>query len=222
MSPARSRSPSIWDRPTSTPRIATASSGGPTQIRFLVDGTLVHTANATISANLRPVASDFNTGGGSLAVDWLRMSPYPASGTFLSRIHDAGAAADWGSLDYTATTPAGTAVGLEVRTGDTATPDGSWSAFTAVADGADIAGTSRYLQYRAALSSSDPAVSPTLADVTITYTSAPPPTSPRTLSGTRHRRPAATAHRGASSTSSTGALARTSANTTRRRRGATA
>ena len=105
------------------------------------------------------------------------MSPYPAIGTFLSRIHDAGAAADWGSLDYTATTPAGTAVGLEVRTGDTATPDGSWSAFTAVADGADIAGASRYIQYLAALSTSDPAVSPTLADVTITYTSAPPPTT---------------------------------------------
>ena len=49
------------------------------QIRFLVDGTLVHTANVTISANLRPIASDFNSGGGALTVDWMPASP-PAAG----------------------------------------------------------------------------------------------------------------------------------------------
>ena len=48
------------------------------QIRFLVDGTLVHTANVTIGANLRPIASDYNTGGGALVVDWMRMTPYAA------------------------------------------------------------------------------------------------------------------------------------------------
>ncbi len=153
-----------------------------TQVVFSIDGAVVHTQNTAITDDMRPVISDFNVGGPSVAVDWMRMTPYPASGTFLSRIHDAGAAADWGSLDYTATTPTGTGVGLEVRTGDTATPDGSWSAFTVVAEGADIAGTSRYLQYRAALSSSDPAVTPTLSSVSVAY-SASGDTDPPVITG---------------------------------------
>ena len=41
---------------------------------------------------MRPLASDLNAGGPDLAVDWLRMSPYPGSGTFDSRVFDAGQA----------------------------------------------------------------------------------------------------------------------------------
>ena len=58
---------------------------------------------------MRPIASDFNAGGGELRVDWMRMSPYPASGTFLSRVFDAGQAADWGALSWHANAPPDTA-----------------------------------------------------------------------------------------------------------------
>ena len=66
--------------------------------------------------------------------------------------------------------PAGTGVALSARTGNTATPDATWSAFSPIASsGGDIPGSSRYLQYRVQLTTSEPAVTPTLSDVSIAY-----------------------------------------------------
>ena len=103
-----------------------------TSARFLIDGTQValHTG-AHVRRGLcgRPPATPMRSG--SLAIDWMRMSPYPASGTFTSRVLDAGVAAvDWRAFDVTVIAPAGTGVTFEVQTGDTAKPDGSWSGFT--------------------------------------------------------------------------------------------
>ena len=107
------------------------------QVRYFVDGNLVATHSGTFSTALRVAASDFSAGGPELSVDWARMSPYPASGTFDSRILDAGQQADWDALSWTADTPAGTGIALSVRTGNTPTPDGSWSASTRSAPRAD-------------------------------------------------------------------------------------
>ena len=147
--------------------------------RYLIDGTqvAVHTGVA-FSANLRPAASDSANGSGSLAIDWMRMSPYPAGGTFTSRVLDAGGAVDWRALDGTATTPAGTGIVFEVQTGDTPTPDGTWSGFAPVANGADIPGTSRYIQYRATLTTGDTGVTPTLEQVALGYVAPVDETSP--------------------------------------------
>ena len=140
------------------------------QVQYYIDGNLVHTASATFGPNLNVAASDFNSGGPGLSVDWLHLSPYPAAGTFLSRVFDAGQAADWGALSWNANAPPGT-LQISVRTGDTPTPDGSWSAFTPInTSGGDIPGNSRYVQYRAQLGSSDPNQTPTLSDVSIAYT----------------------------------------------------
>ena len=107
-------------------------------------------------------ASDFNSGGPELSVDWLHLSPYPSSGTFTSRVFDAGQAADWGAISWHANAPPGTSVAISVRTGNTPTPDGSWSAFTPVtASGDDVPGNSRYVQYKADL---DPDPNLTSAD----------------------------------------------------------
>ena len=128
-----------------------------TEVRYYVDGALVATHAANFGATqMRPIASDLTPGGQEVTVDWMRMSPYPTSGTFDSRVFDAGAgqSADWGALNWSSTTPSGTGVAMSVRTGDTPTPDGSWSAFTPIASsGGDIPGTSRYVQYRAQLTS---------------------------------------------------------------------
>ena len=40
----------------------------PTEVRYFVDGALVATHAIAITAQLRPVASDFNAGGGSVQV----------------------------------------------------------------------------------------------------------------------------------------------------------
>ena len=104
---------------------------------FSIDGTIVHTQSVAIGGTMRPLASDYTVGGAAVTVDWLRMSPYPATGTFTSRVHDAGSVVDWRTFDASATTPAGTGVTYEVRTGNTAiADDGTWSTFTSIADGA--------------------------------------------------------------------------------------
>jgi Bacterial Ig-like domain/Purple acid Phosphatase, N-terminal domain/RTX calcium-binding nonapeptide repeat (4 copies) len=141
------------------------------EVRFYVDGTLVATHSGTFGTTLRATASEFNAGGAELSVDWLHLSPYPSAGTFDSRVLDAGQPVDWGPLGWTADTPSGTGVAISVRTGNTPTPDGSWTGFTPISSsGADVAGNSRYVQYRAQLSTSDAGKTPSLSEVTIGYT----------------------------------------------------
>ena len=64
-------------------------------------------------------------------------------------VYDAGQGMTWQSLSWTtASLPSGATMVLEVSTGDTSTPDRTWSAWTAVANGGDILVPGRYLQYR--------------------------------------------------------------------------
>ena len=140
----------------------------------------MQTESVTFGSNLNVATSDFNSGGPDLSLDWLRVSPYPASGTFDSRIFDAGAGqiADWGALSWNSATPSGTGIAISVRTGDTPTPDGTWSAFAPIASsGGDIPGSSRYVQYRAELSTTDPNLTPRLNDVTVNGAGDIPPTA---------------------------------------------
>ena len=148
---------------------------GASDVKYYVDGNLVATHSVSFGATqLRPLASEFNTGGGSLSVDWLRMTPYANSGTFDSRVIDAGEAVEWDGLSWSADTPAGTSVALSVRTGDTPTPDGTWSAWTPVAaSGDDIPGSSRYAQYRAEFATSDTEKTADLRDVTVAWSPLP-------------------------------------------------
>jgi hypothetical protein len=140
---------------------------------YSVDGTVVATHTVAISTAMRPIVSDFNTGGGNLQVDWLRMGPFAASGSFTSRVFDGGASVTWETASWTATTPTGTGVAILVRSGNTPTPDGTWTNFVSLASsGAAIGVTARYLQYRADLTTNSPAnpdLMPTLNDVSITF-----------------------------------------------------
>ena len=77
------------------------------EVRFYVDGGLVATHAASFGPAMNVAASDFNSGGPEVAVDWLRMSPYPASADFDSRVLDAGEQVSWQALSWIAETPAG-------------------------------------------------------------------------------------------------------------------
>jgi hypothetical protein len=135
------------------------------QVAFLVDGAVASTQTLTLPNALRVLASDFNTGGGALTVDSLRLSSYPPSGTFTSQVVDGGAGLTaWQSL-----TADGSLAGVtfETRSGDAPAPDASWSAFQAVgATGAIQSPARRYLQYRATLAS-DGTTTPSVDRVTI-------------------------------------------------------
>jgi uncharacterized protein DUF4082/IPT/TIG domain-containing protein len=139
-------------------------------VDFFIDGTSVTSHAVTIATDMRPLASDFNLGEGTLSVDWLRLSPYASSGTFLSRIFDAGAITQWGAASWTAALPTSTSIIMSVRTGDTPTPDSSWTDFAMIPSSGDPVGAqSRYIQYRAELATADADVTPALRDVRIEY-----------------------------------------------------
>ena len=142
---------------------------------FSIDGNVVNTQAVAITSTMRPGVSDFTPGDGiAVSVDWLVMTPYSSPCKFQSAVFDAGAPANWSTLSWTAIIPASTALNLSYRTGNTATPDGSWTAFTPVASsGGALAGTSRYFQYESDLSSSDLSQTPVLEDITIAYVAGP-------------------------------------------------
>jgi hypothetical protein len=139
-----------------------------TEIRYFVDGALVRTATGAVvpAADLRPVASDFTLGGATVSVDWLQLYTY-GTGSFESRVLDSGKAA----TDWTTLTAAGTGdVTFETRSGETAAPDVTWSDWAAVSGGDIASPSSRYIQYRATLSSgAGGTTTPTIDSVSIAY-----------------------------------------------------
>ena len=140
-------------------------------VSYAIDGTVLLTHPIAIAASMRPMVSDYVVGGAAVTVDWLQLTPFAAAGTFTSRVLDAGGPATWGTASWTATLPAGTSVVVSVRTGNTAVPDGSWSAWTPLAGSGTVVGTqSRYLQYRAALATSAVTQSPTVHEIAFSVT----------------------------------------------------
>lgn len=76
-------------------------------------------------------------------------------GTYTSDVRDARTVARWGSVAWRATVPAGAVVEVATRSGNTATPDEGWSAWSAAstnAEGTPITSPpARYLQWRVTL-----------------------------------------------------------------------
>ncbi|WP_375437790.1 DUF4082 domain-containing protein, partial [uncultured Hymenobacter sp.] len=135
-------------------------------IEFYVDGTLVHTSAVALTTPMRVGASDFAADGVTLSLDWVRLSPFAGAGSFTSRVYDGGSAKTWNEVTWAADLPAGTSLQLLQRQGNTATPDGSWTSFAAIsASGATVGGTSRYIQYRADLTTTLTSATPTLQSV---------------------------------------------------------
>ena len=140
-------------------------------VEYFVDGVSVASHTTPATGELGVAGSDFNVGGGATTWNWARLSPYATGGTFTSRVHDSGkAATDWTTLEAQTATPAATGLTIETRSGDTATPDGSWSAWQALGAGGDIASpNARYLQYHAALTTTDDKTTPAVERVTVGY-----------------------------------------------------
>jgi hypothetical protein len=94
-----------------------------------------------------------------------------ARGTYESEARDAQMVATWGVLSWRATTPAGSRIELFTRSGNTETPDETWSAWSsALTNSAGSAITSpkaRYLQWRAVLTGKSDG--PVLTSVTAAY-----------------------------------------------------
>ena len=145
------------------------------QVVFWVDGIVQATHLVALTAFMRPIASDIASNGTSLSVDWVRVTPYSSAGDFSSRIFNAGAPSTWSTLSWTSQ---GSGLTMSVHTGNTPTPDGSWTPFQPIALGGSIGTTSQYLQYRASLTTTDVSITPALQDVTIGFTAGLPNSAP--------------------------------------------
>jgi len=150
---------SMYSRNTTTGALSTktdyTTGTSPSAITISPDGASVYVAN--YSSN---TVSMFT-----------RNTVYTNPGTFTSAVINIGASASFTTLAYTSTQN-GQTLTMDARAGNTATPDGTWTAWqTGIANGGSISGLAgnQYIQYRANLSTTDTAVTPTLDSVTINY-----------------------------------------------------
>jgi hypothetical protein len=100
------------------------------------------------------------------------LSPAPAHrGTYESDVRDAGTVASWGVIRWRASAAPGE-VNVSTRTGNTATPDETWSAwskaYTTAGGEPIVSPNARYLQWRAVLTANG-AQPPVLTSVTTAY-----------------------------------------------------
>ncbi|MBI4761641.1 MAG: choice-of-anchor Q domain-containing protein [Chloroflexota bacterium] len=127
-------------------------------------------------AHIDNAAVDFTAGTvGSCVVDNLigdgavRLNiPSSTTCTFESRVFDVGTPMDWVSLSWSGATPAGTTVAFAARTGNSPIPDNTWTNWQAVNGNFTNPG-SRYLQYRAMLSTTNNQATPAIENIALTY-----------------------------------------------------
>jgi hypothetical protein len=106
-------------------------------------------------------------------------APYATSGNLISSLKDSNPGVGstmWGTLSFTATTPTNTAVKFQVGASNSPTgpfifvgPDGTAGTFFTSGASLSSFNGNRYLEYEAILTSTDTSVTPTLSDVTITF-----------------------------------------------------
>jgi hypothetical protein len=98
---------------------------------------------------------------------------YAARGTVISEVLDAKLISKWGSLSWQAETPAGTAVSMAARSGNTAEPDSTWSDWSVEQTNSQqatiAAPPARFLQYRVTLTTTDPEATPTVHSLALRY-----------------------------------------------------
>ncbi|MDQ6726520.1 MAG: hypothetical protein M3066_10205 [Actinomycetota bacterium] len=137
-------------------------------INFDIDGERVAHLLVPVPGYARAVVANQRVGGPPLEVEWVRVSPYAATGTFTSRVLDAGSGAgvEWTEATWTATVPEGTALDLSVRTGEDGRAGREWSQWRPLpGPGATVGGASRYLQYRVAMATDDVGRTPVLREI---------------------------------------------------------
>lgn len=90
-------------------------------------------------------------------------------GTLESRVLRGGPVADWGRAYVSADIPQGTSVELQFRTGNTETPDGTWSPWSPPLRSGErpAAALSRFAQFRLKLNSTKGGATPTVESVTM-------------------------------------------------------
>ena len=140
------------------------------QVHYYIDDP--DTPVATHTGFGRPLDGNYNimlsSSGLPFSADWISAAAYANSGTYTSNSYGAGENSLFQSLVWTGNQPVSTAVAFETRT----SMDGvTWTDWQAVNPDSTISSPAGfYIQYRASLDSTDPSLTPTVEQVSITYT----------------------------------------------------
>jgi methionine-rich copper-binding protein CopC len=139
------------------------------KVVYKVDGATVATHNLNVTTPMSLLLQDSGLLGQKLVSSWMRMGPYASTGTFTSRVLDAGQASNWDVVSWVASLPAGSGVTVSVRTGNVSTPNASWTAFTPITSGGSVGANARYAQYQITMSQATDGSSPNLSSISLTY-----------------------------------------------------
>lgn len=168
----------------SEPYGSNGSTGGSGRVKLFYYSSLGTTGSTITATGYNTSYSGCNSG----SIYCTGSVTYYSSGTFTSRIIDTGQKnTSWGNTSWTTTQPSSaTQIVLKARTSNSATMTGAtaFSSCNAIATvtitnatgSAALAGNNcvsagdRYIQYEAALSTTDATITPVLSDVTINYT----------------------------------------------------
>jgi sugar lactone lactonase YvrE len=98
---------------------------------------------------------------------------HSSSGTFYSDVKDTGTSSSWGKLSWKGDAPAGTTISLSTRSGNTKSPDDTWSSWSSAGidpQGQQISNPKgRFIQWKAELRTTNNQVSPILRTVRLPY-----------------------------------------------------
>jgi uncharacterized repeat protein (TIGR01451 family) len=102
---------------------------------------------------------------------------YNSAGDLTSSVKDGGTSPTWSTVSWTGSTPTGTALKFQAAASSSATgtftfvgPDGTSGSYYTSGASLDRFNGSRYLKYRAFLSTANSSSTPTLSDATVCYT----------------------------------------------------
>jgi hypothetical protein len=133
---------------------------------FYVDGLYIGNLPLNPTVPMSMFAYDSPNDEVPLVINGEGVSP-STSGTFTSRVLGDGTHVIGGPASWDADLPANSTMTIQVRSGNTPTPDGSWSNFEAVTNGSSPAYGGKYAQYQVTFAS-DGVYQPDLRDITLT------------------------------------------------------
>jgi hypothetical protein len=142
-------------------------------IGFDIDGSrlLPHAGNDSVyvgmpSSQFVPFVSDPGGDTDALIISGEYFSSVPATSSYLSRVIGDGVTEYQGAVNWDADVPGGTAMTVEVRSGDSFDVDGSWTGWTTLNDGDPLPVGAHFVQYRLAMSGTPPTAFPLLREIT--------------------------------------------------------
>jgi hypothetical protein len=122
---------------------------------------------------------DFSGNGSNtplLAGISLEFSSHKSNGVLTSSIFDKDKESEWGIINWITTEPQGTAISIETRTGNTTTPDFTWSPWTVQTNNQKITlPPDQFIQYRATFTTNNLTLTPILQSISINYNHIPKP-----------------------------------------------